>query len=36
MQTPHATLFSAFAREINTKGKESWFKTADRGKFTLV
>jgi HB1, ASXL, restriction endonuclease HTH domain len=33
-QTPAATLYSAILREINTKGKESRFKKADRGLFT--
>jgi hypothetical protein len=32
-QTPSATLYSAILREINTKGKESRFKKADRGLF---
>ena len=32
-QTPAATLYSAILREINTKGKESRFKKADRGLF---
>ena len=31
--TPHATLYSAIAREINVKGKESRFKKTERGKF---
>ena len=35
-QTPHATLYSAIAREINAKGKASRFAKADRGKFTLT
>ncbi len=35
-QTPAATLYSAIAREISTKGKESRFKKAERGKFELV
>lgn len=34
-QTPAATLYSAILREINTKGKESRFKKADRGLFTM-
>jgi len=33
-KTPHATLYSAIAREIATKGKDARFKKADRGKFT--
>jgi hypothetical protein len=35
-KTPHATLFSAMLREINTKGKEARFKKAERGKFSLA
>ena len=35
-KTPWATLYSAVLREINTKGKESRFAKADRGKFTLA
>lgn len=34
-QTPHATLYSAIARQINKKGKDSRFKKADWGKFAL-
>jgi hypothetical protein len=34
-QTPHATLYSAIAREITTKGGHSRFTKADRGKFAL-
>ncbi len=34
-KTPHATLYSAIAREINTKGKKSRFKKAERGKFAV-
>ncbi len=33
--TPHATLYAAILREINTKDKDSRFKKADRGHFTL-
>jgi hypothetical protein len=33
--TPHATLYSAIAREIKVKGMEARFKKADRGKFSL-
>ncbi|GIW97571.1 MAG: hypothetical protein KatS3mg111_0904 [Pirellulaceae bacterium] len=33
-KTPHATLYSAILREINTKGKDARFKKAERGKFT--
>jgi hypothetical protein len=32
-KTPHATVYSAIIREIKTKGKESRFSKADRGKF---
>jgi hypothetical protein len=32
-QTPHATLYSAIAREINTKGKDARFQKTERGKF---
>jgi hypothetical protein len=35
-QTPHATLYSAIAREIATKAADSRFVKADRGKFTLA
>ena len=35
-KTPSATLYSAIAREISTKGKESRFKKAERGKFELA
>ena len=34
-QTPHATLYSAIAREIQKKGKDARFKKADRGQFAL-
>jgi hypothetical protein len=34
-KTPHATLYSAILREIDTKGSEARFKKADRGMFTL-
>ena len=34
-QTPHATLYRALLREINTKGKEARFKKTERGKFAL-
>jgi hypothetical protein len=33
-KTPDRTLYSALAREISTKGKESRFKKGDRGQFT--
>jgi len=32
-KTPHATLYSAILREINTKGKDARFKKTDRGQF---
>jgi hypothetical protein len=32
-KTPHATLYSAILREINTKGKDARFKKTERGKF---
>jgi hypothetical protein len=32
-KTPHATLYSAIAREIGNKGKESRFTKTERGKF---
>jgi hypothetical protein len=35
-KTPHATLYSAIAREIDTKGTSSRFVKAERGKFTLA
>jgi len=31
--TPHATLYSAILRQINTKGKDARFKKMDRGLF---
>ena len=34
-QTPHATLYSAMLREINTKGKDSRFKNVERGQFSI-
>jgi hypothetical protein len=34
-KTPHATLYSAILREIDTKGSEARFKKTDRGMFTL-
>src|SRR5262245_42321344 len=34
-KTPHATLYSAILREIQTKGTESRLKKSDRGMFTL-
>jgi hypothetical protein len=35
-KTPHATLYSAILREIQTKGGESRFAKTERGKFTLA
>ena len=35
-KTPHATLYSAIIREIATKGKDSRFKKADKGKFAFA
>ncbi len=32
--TPHATLYSAITREINTKGNTARFKKTERGHFT--
>ncbi|TWT30140.1 winged helix-turn-helix domain-containing protein [Blastopirellula retiformator] len=32
-KTPHATLYSAILREINTKGQGARFKKTERGKF---
>jgi hypothetical protein len=32
-KTPDRTLYSALAREITAKGKESRFKKGERGKF---
>jgi hypothetical protein len=34
-KTPHATLYAAITREIANKGRQSRFKKAERGKFTL-
>ena len=34
-KTPHATLYAAILREINTKGKEARFKKTDRGLFAV-
>ena len=34
--TPWATLYAAIIKEIATKGKESRFKKAEPGKFTLA
>ena len=35
-KTPHATLYSAILRALNTKGKDARFKKAERGKFRLA
>lgn len=35
-KTPAATLSSALLREIKTKGKESRFRKAERGQFSLA
>jgi len=35
-KTPSSTLYSAVAREIATKGTQSRFVKADRGKFALA
>ena len=32
-KTPHATLYAAFLREINERGKESRFRKVERGLF---
>ena len=34
-KTPHATLYSAILREINTKSADSRFKKTERGKFAV-
>jgi hypothetical protein len=34
-QTPHATLYAAILREINTKGAKARFAKTDRGRFGL-
>jgi len=34
--TPHSTLYSAFLRETQKKGKDSRFQKVARGKFTLA
>lgn len=34
-KTPHATVYSAIIREIATKGDESRFRKAERGRFAL-
>jgi hypothetical protein len=35
-KTPHATLYSAILREIQTKGKDARFQKVERGKFELA
>ncbi|TWU03057.1 Histone H1-like nucleoprotein HC2 [Symmachiella macrocystis] len=35
-KTPHATLYAAILREIQTKGKEARFAKTDRGHFALI
>jgi hypothetical protein len=35
-KTPHATLYSAIIREINTKGADARFKKTDRGQFIVL
>ena len=35
-KTPHATLYAAIVREINTKAVESRFRKTERGLFTLA
>ena len=34
-KTPHATLYAAILREIQTKGKDARFKKTERGKFAI-
>jgi hypothetical protein len=34
-KTPHATLYSAILREIDTKGSDARFKKTERGTFAL-
>jgi HB1, ASXL, restriction endonuclease HTH domain len=34
-KTPHATLYSAILRELQTKGTDSRFKKTERGKFAV-
>ncbi len=34
-KTPHATLYSAILREIQTKGQDAQFKKVERGRFTI-
>ena len=35
-KTPEATLYSAILRETQTKGTQSRFRKAERGKFALA
>ena len=35
-KTPHATLYAAILREINTKGSEARFKKVERGQFAYA
>ncbi len=35
-KTPHATLYSAILREIQTKGNDARFQKVERGKFKLA
>jgi hypothetical protein len=35
-KTPHATLYAAILREINTKGNDARFRKVDRGQFTIA
>jgi hypothetical protein len=35
-RTPSATLYAAIARELKTKGTDSRFRKAERGKFILA
>ncbi len=34
-KTPHSTLYSAILKEVTTKGQQSRFVKAERGKFAL-
>ena len=35
-KTPHATLYAAILREINTKGNDARFRKVDRGQFVAA
>src|SRR5207244_6159131 len=35
-KTPHATLYSAIIRQIQTRGNDARFKKTERGKFAAV